>query len=399
MVSDHDVEKLLRHNRFNAESGSTFLAQYVRWCSQQTTSPMVYHLANGLNILSMTCPPSIFMYYAGKVNCNMFTMVVGRSGDDMKSTSLGLAKRIIKKYWENLIAPHPASAEGLIDHLSLLNAQTFIYSEMGKFLSLTGQGYAETIKTTFTDLWDCEPQSRAKAGGELIKVDNPYVNIMSACSFPYLEKYTKAQDWNGGFLGRFLLMVGRSTRVNPNPKAFRPEFAGEMANFLRELTSGSTRSTCLGLTDEAEKWWYDWYMWHADRALPTKISGTRLRLPAMIRKIALLLAVDNRSAYGEKFFKVSQSDLELATEIGEFHLRSLETISNLLCDTEEERTRKRIIQTIEQLSNYGKQPVPRGLLLRTMKIRWSRIRDWIESLKMEGTLGETEQGFILKEER
>lgn len=396
MVTDLEVSNLFKqHDRFHERNDSTFLCQYVRWCEQQTTAPTVYHLGNGLNLLSMLCPSSIYMYYAGKVNCNLFTMVVGRSGDDMKSTSLGLTRKVLKQYWDNLIAPHPASAEGLIDHLSNFPTQMFIYSEMGKFLSLTGQGYAETIKTTYTDLWDCEPQSRAKAGGDLIQVEHPYVNILSACSLPYLERYTKPQDWNGGFLGRFLIFLGRSHRVNPNPKGYRLEMVKTLGEYLRQLNSKSSRSSCIGLTPEAEEWWNDWYFAHAEKILPTKIAGTKLRLPAMIRKIALLLAFDDGRAYNKEFFKVNTEDLQIATAIGDMHLKSISTISELLCDSDDERLRKRIIQTVEHLSNYGKRPVSKALLLRTLKIRWSRIQDWIGSLKMEGTLIESERGFII----
>ena len=65
----------------------------------------------------------------------MYALLAGRSGDDQKSTALGLGEEILDMVDYKLIGDQPASAEGLIDSLAAQNKQTLWYSEFGQFLS------------------------------------------------------------------------------------------------------------------------------------------------------------------------------------------------------------------------------------------------------------------------
>jgi len=132
---------------------NTWITQYVTYCASQTTSPLAYHLGVGLTVMAMSCPTNYTMRFFGLMPTNMYALLAGRSGEDQKSTALGLGEEILDKANYELIGDQPASAEGLVDSLSESNKQCILYSEFGQFLSQAKGGYMESVKTTMTNLW------------------------------------------------------------------------------------------------------------------------------------------------------------------------------------------------------------------------------------------------------
>ena len=86
---------LTEQDAVSAVPPSGFIHDYVTHAVKQTTSPLCYHLGVGLSILSCTCPLDYGMNYAGRLRANMFALLVGRSGEDQK-TSRG--NRISTRY-------------------------------------------------------------------------------------------------------------------------------------------------------------------------------------------------------------------------------------------------------------------------------------------------------------
>ncbi len=133
-----------------------WLRAYVEHAGLQTTAPMAYHLGFGLACLASTTPIDLGVRYIGDLRGNFYVMAVGRSGDDQKSSALGIARNILWHADQQLIGRPPGSWEGLIDSLGEKPRQTIFYSEFGDFLSKANQpGYFGPMKTSLTDLWDC----------------------------------------------------------------------------------------------------------------------------------------------------------------------------------------------------------------------------------------------------
>ena len=208
------------------------LHDYVVHAVKQTTSPLCYHLGVGLSILSCTCPLDYGMHYAGKLRANMFALLVGRSGEDQKSSALGIGRDLLFDAASPLVGDFPGSPEGLIDSLARSPSQCIPISEFGRFLASAQRGYFEPIKALLADLWDCHAIQRAKANGKSVRVEDPRLSVMAACSIPYLEKYTLAEDWSGGFMGRWAVLYGRRERTDPDPSGDDSD-AERLAEFLR----------------------------------------------------------------------------------------------------------------------------------------------------------------------
>lgn len=379
MITEQDVKNILHPD--------SWIGKYVKYCSTQTTSPLAYHLGVGLTLLCASAPTQYTMRWFGKVPCNMFTLLAGRSGEDQKSTALSLGEEILDMANHNLIGEQPASAEGLINSLAEQNKQTIWYSEFGQFLSQAkNMGYMESIKTTYTNLWDGKNVSRKKAN-ETIRAENPRLSIVSACSIPYLEQFTTGHDWTGGFMGRWLLLLARRERTCAFPQRqtqkirdMREYLAGSLQNLMDEEYDNHF----LDLDPESKVMWKDWYSDLQRRQLPDIISGTATRCPSIAIRVAMAYAWDTGLSRQGIDWEITSDVLEFSINVAELHLKSVVSLSEKLADTPYALERRRIIGCFQ----HGDGILTLGQLLGMTKMRKRQIEEILEGLLLEGILEE-----------
>ena len=70
--------------------------------------------------------------------------------------------------------------------------------------------------------------------------------MAAACSIPYLEKHTLAEDWTGGFMGRWMVLYGRRERVDPDPSGDMTDFQWLVDEVKKRATHGQA-GWCMGL--------------------------------------------------------------------------------------------------------------------------------------------------------
>ncbi len=372
---------LTEQDAVSAVPPSGFIHDYVTHAVKQTTSPLCYHLGVGLSILSCTCPLDYGMNYAGRLRANMFALLVGRSGEDQKSSALGIGRDLLFEAASPLVGDFPGSPEGLIDSLARSPSQNIPISEFGRFLASAQRGYFEPIKALLADLWDCHAIQRAKANGKTVRVDNPRLSVMAACSIPYLEKYTLAEDWSGGFMGRWAVMYGRRERVDPDPAGDMTQFEA-LSEFLRNRALVPAGGWCAGLTPRAKKLWSDWFFDIADRKIPDQIVGVRSRAPTMARKAALLYAWDWGKPCDGQPWLMDTAELDYGIRFAELHVRSILDLSEVIADHPDARLRRSVIEAVE--GEGGVATI--GQILRTLKMRRKPVAESLDALVEEGRL-------------
>lgn len=208
-----------------------FIRTYVFHAMKQTTAPLAYHLGVGLSMLSATCPTNYGMFYAGPLRANFYCLLVGRSGEDPKSSAIGIGQSILFEAAAPLVGDFPGSAEGLIESLGRQPTQLIPVSEFGKLLASAQRGYFEPIKTLLTDVWDSGPIQRTKANNKVIRVDHPRLSVMGVARCPTsrstLSRRTgRAGSWGAG--PSFLLSASVRTRTR---WVTRPSARGWFRNF------------------------------------------------------------------------------------------------------------------------------------------------------------------------
>jgi hypothetical protein len=371
-----------------------FIRDYVVHAVKQTTSPMAYHLLVGLGILAATCPIDYGMTYAGRLRANLFGLLVGRSGEDQKSTAVSVGRELLFHAASPLIGDYPGSPEGLLESLQRVPSQMVPIPEFGRFLSSAKSGYFEPTKALLTDLWDAQAQQRAKANGRVVRVDNPRLSVLAACSVPYLEKYTAPEDWTGGFMGRWAVIYAQRERTDPDPEGDMSGFE-TLAQDLRARASVGEVADCAGLTPEARELWRAWFNEVSNRRLPETITGIRARAPTIARKVALLYAWDwNRPANGT--WLMQRDEIEYAIKFTELHIKSLVTISHVIADSTDARQRREVIGAMAHLGGT----CDLGHLVGHLKWKKRMVTEIMESLleerRVERTMRAGEMVFRLR---
>ena len=357
---------------------SGFVHDYVVHAIKQTTSPLAYHLGTALSILATTCPLDYGMNYAGVLRANLFVLLVGRSGEDQKSTAMGIGRDVLFEAAAPLVGDFPGSPEGLIDSLARCPSQLIPISEMGRFLASAQRGYFEPIKALMADLWDSHAIQRTRANNRVTRVDNPRLSVVAACSIPYLEKYTLAEDWTGGFMGRWCVMFGRRERTNPDPAGDRSDF-NRLAGELRRLATISNGGWCTGLTPAAKRMWHDWFMDISNRRLPSQITGVRSRAPTMARKAALLYAWDWGKPASGNGWQMDVEELHYGIQFAELHIRSVTALSGRIAEHPDARLRRSVLEAIEVNGNKATM----GQILRVLRMRRKPVAEALDGLVEE----------------
>jgi hypothetical protein len=364
---------------------NSWLRTYVIHGLKQTTAPLVYHLGTGLAVLGTTCPVAYGTHYAGTLRANNFALLVGRSGEDNKSTALNVGTQLLLAAAPELCGDFPGSPEGLVESLADQESQFISVSEFGKLLSSAQRGYFEPIKTMLADVWDSLPIQRAKAAQRgqrlVIRAENPRLSIGAACSIPYLEKHTLAEDWTGGFMGRWMVFYGRRERTEPNPVGDDTHVAFLLEELRRRATT-ETAGWCTGLDAAASRMWDEWYNDVSARILPNNIIGIRARAPTICRKIALVLGWDYGAALAGQPWEVGLDIMIPAIAITELHIKSLIHLSAMIAEHGDARLRRSVIEAVESQGGISTL----GQILGVMKMRKRIIQEMLDSLIEEGRI-------------
>ena len=78
--------------------------------------------------------------------------LVGRAGEDQKSSALGIGRDLLFEAASPLVGDFPGSPEGLIDSLARSPSQNIPISEFGRFLASAQRGYFEPIKALLAEM-------------------------------------------------------------------------------------------------------------------------------------------------------------------------------------------------------------------------------------------------------
>ena len=370
------------HQTFSSIPAEGWVSTYVRHGYMQSAAPAVYHLGTALTMLGTTCPPSYGLRFGPiYIRANMYTLLVGRSGDDNKSTALSTGTRILNQVAKELIGAYPGSAEGLIESLQDQPRQVIPISELGTLLSAATSGYFEKIKPVLTDAWDCGPIQRRKVNHKLVRVDEPRLSLLGACSIPYLEKYTLLEDWTGGFMGRWSVMYGKRDRIIPFPQGNDKHVAWLQAELTRMFTTTQV-GPCHGLDPKASTLWTSWYHNLESRATPSRIAGIKSRAPTMALKAAMIYAWDfGHSRTGSPWF-ITEEILTFGIMFAELHVESVIGLSFMLAEHPDARQRRAVLQALQEEGGVATL----GSILKRLKMKKRPVTETLDALLEEGTV-------------
>lgn len=306
---------------------SGFVHDYWQFARTLTDAPEIYHVAVGLAMLAATIPPNVGMPYHGTVlHPTTWILIIGPSGD-RKTHAMHIGRRIMEEAIPTAIAETPLSAEGQMKSLSKQPQQSVWFDEFGDHLARTKLSYAAPLRDLQTDLAS-NPKSKELIGAtKRYHVTNPRLSIFGAVNLAMLAMHTSFNDFQGGYLSRFLMLASQRQRFCAEPAtsaeeetAARDELVSRL-QWLRDQPMG----VCAGFTPSARELWVDWSQ-RVDKVKSEQsdenMIGALARVDLQAARIAMVLGSEMGSARSGEPWYISAKALEPAIMLAEMGMES-----------------------------------------------------------------------------
>ncbi len=153
---------------------------------------------------------------------NIWVILVAQSTSMRKSTSLEIGASFLRQLGleegRSLILPNDGSIAGFIPELQAEKHGLVKHSELASLFDNMRKGYNINMKSLFTDFFDVPHAHRIVLAGESIIVNYPIFGLSSASTLNWLKQKTSINDFESGFMARFLFcMVDMKTKILPIP--------------------------------------------------------------------------------------------------------------------------------------------------------------------------------------
>tara|TARA_R110002126_G_scaffold4536_3_gene23875 strand:+ start:1189 stop:2406 length:1218 start_codon:yes stop_codon:yes gene_type:complete len=375
----------------DAAYNNSFLTTYIGWHWNRTDAPLVYGLATGLTVLASNADPGLGAYLGGRVNANLWGIVVGPSGWARKTTAIELGKEIQELVDPSGIAGEPGSVEGLVESLAQSPQLTLYIREFGDFLHRTsGSSYLAPMREKMVDLYEGRTftQQYSHTSREIVE---PRLSVLAAVTPAYLEQYTTQTDWEGGYFGRFVIWPGVPERYLTST-ALRPDMRDWLVHRAKAIRA-TPATMCAGMTPDAQKRWDLWSLAIRNQCLASTdrwVSAAGARIQSYAAKVILLLALDSGMDVSREW-SATDMHVALAIRIARMAFDGLAYIVNELAGTRFGRERRTVLRVLHAAT---KENVTLKQILNESSPRMEK-RDAmrvLETLLCEGSVYQTGDG-------
>jgi hypothetical protein len=206
---------------------------YILYCKMRTDADVIFHNFMYLQALGHSIGKnSTCNMIPDKEYHNLYILLVGDSFFGRKGVSQDLG---MKLYPLDHILPNEFSPEQFIDILSKRPQSVLALGEFSKILKMckSGKGYLAPIIELWNDLYRYNRPCyiRDTKNGGVVIVNEPYLSINSTCTEEVLKKYMEIEMLQGGFMGRFVVVPGKTTK---RPRRLLPQIVPKLELFFRQ---------------------------------------------------------------------------------------------------------------------------------------------------------------------
>lgn len=365
------------------EDPHSFLYQYCEYGYERGESPLIYHVANALGLLSVTAPPTLRIdtLPGSTIHANWWCICSGRPALDRKSTAVGFAEDIADMAIFRRIGPEPINWEGMRESLQEQPSQIVFLSEMGDFFARMEATYARSLKSNLLKVYDCRPVSYRSARKK-VNIANPRVSFVGAANPSVISQHVSPQDWESGFMSRWAIFYSHKSRevLLAPPNRARMDWLAEWLKDAVDTPCGR----CLGFDDKSLKLWETW-----NRDLARRVGDGRNfstiaaygRTPTTMAKAAMLMSFDElEEARLNRDWYIPLRITERAVRLAELHYRSSVLLAELSHANLDMRNRAQVLTCI------GEGWTQESQILRGSQLLKNRFDQVIETLVCEETI-------------
>jgi len=323
---------------------SGFVRHFVHYATHCTDAPAIYHVAAAATAVSVAVSDTIHLVWdyqrdESKIPLNLWSLIVGRSSLDRKSTAVNLATDLIVSAFPHKIAPISGSMEGLIEFLVDQPCCIFLIPELSVLLDQMEASYWKQGKSLLMDLYDGRgTYTRKLRGQEPVIIRDPRICLLGASAISLLDQTTRATDWTGGFLARMLPVYAERRDWLPcrmSSEVMRDPLITELGD-LSSLHRHTVKATGQARALHAR------FSQHLDRLAqrsPAHLHGPICRLSDHVQRIAALYAITTDS-------DLSYHHMQQAVALGKMVLESIGAIGGKLARDPSLRLRNRVMEIL-----------------------------------------------------
>ena len=386
--------------RFNLESLPTTISGYVNEICESTDADPVMVLQSVLCTISAFIGKKAYIEeYFQTLYANIWVVTISGSGT-FKTTALNkgaalafarqneIEKEIksLQSNWmgkklegeekkenqrkieslprEQIILPHRATAEGLLELLSKDHFGMIVCSEFGQWLENLNKAFTGSLKSTLTDFYDVPPfyTYHTRTQGSL-HVSLPYITINGVSTLEWIQKHMEGDDVTSGFLPRFLFLYPpQKKKVPPALPTPGRQRDHTFRNELKEILNNIQQDVVYTLDDEAKQLFENIHkgLYKALHDLPDKtqaiIEPFVKRWSPTILKLAMLIqiVIDPKSSV------IQPEAIKAAWAVVEYAMKStMHLFQNQLGESDHQRKCRLVLEGIAR----RRGSVTRGWLL------------------------------------
>lgn len=280
--------------------------------TKENEAPTSFHLWVGIGTIAGASRRRVILRSAYfDVLSNLYVILVAPPGTARKTTALRIGQGVLKGVPDVHFTTQASSTASLIEQLAGLpekehQSMTAYSHELGSLFSTD----AEAMTDFITDIYDGNPdwdkQTRSRG---LEKIPRPWLNIMAATTPKWLGDYLSETALEGGFVARCVFVYEDQRKLsNPFPKV-SPAITKLKEELQNDLAYISTLTGEFTFSEEAEKYYADWYMdpKRFDPTADNRTSGYYERKHIHVLKVAMAVSLADKDE-----LILTKRDIEMA---------------------------------------------------------------------------------------
>lgn len=305
----------------------------------------MFHLWTGISLIATALNRRVwFDQVHFKLFPNQYIILVAGSQECMKSTALGIGKRILKglppelrpKILSQKITPEAiistlrpnarASPTGIV----LNNSSGMLYADELSVL-LTRDARNSGIIALLVNLYDSDDEwSYTTKHGGVEGLDNVYVNLLAGSSPEYLRLTLPYDEIGGGFLARTIFVFQDRAKQKIPFVDEAPQTKGSQTKLIEDLAKIANLSGQIQITEQGRAWYRDWYNSQDSTTYDTTIAPYLHKKKAQVIKLAEVMSVAESDS-----LVVDEIHLQMALAILEENEKGLPNVMGAVMTSQE----------------------------------------------------------------
>lgn len=331
---------------------------------------------------------------------NFYLLIIGEPGVIMKSTSIGLGLRLLRKVDGIDFGPQSVTWQQMVTHMAdagqiwkmpdgsdfEMSCCTIALSEFGSFFKRDD----DDMITNLTDMWDgkLEPfRKETKTNGN-DEVVNPWINIMACATPDWVAKNFSSSLVGEGFGSRPIYLLGEESGkyvAYPADEMPSPSVMWERENDLVDrLRKMAEYAGPYQMTAEAKEWGKAWYEEYRRKRAAMSRSQVMLvvRKQTHLHKIAMVLSASRGKFPVIDVEEMIEAEKRLADVSDDAH-----KIFGYVGQSPITSAAREVVAILSKNGKMLRKKLYRDYFFRTMKS--GDFDEAIKSARASGLIGET----------